>query len=187
MMATSTDAATQTMIRNLPDKTGKTLDDWLEIVARAKPQKHGEIVRLLKSKHGVTHGFANLIAHKYREAKDPSSADDPVTAQYGGAKEHLKPIYDELVRIVGAFGNDVEIAPKKTYVSLRRSKQFALIQPSTKDRVDVGINLKGRAPGRRLEASGSFNAMVSHRVRLGSRNDIDAELEGWLRKAYDAA
>lgn len=186
-MATSPDAATQTMIDNLPEKTGKSLDAWLEVVARAKPQKHGEIVKLLKSEHGVTHGFANLIAHKYREAHDTSSDEDPVAKQYSGAKAQLKPIYDELVRIVGNFGKDVEVSPKKAYVSLRRSKQFALIQPSTKDRVDVGINLKGQKPGKRLEASGSFNAMVSHRVRIGSKKDIDAELEGWLKKAYDAA
>lgn len=186
-MATSPDAATQTMIDNLPAKTGKTLDAWLEVVARAGPKKHGEIVTLLKSEHGVTHGFANLIAHKYRERTETSASADPVDVQYSGAKAHLRPIYDELVSIVSSFGNDVEIAPKKSYVSLRRSKQFGLIQPSTKDRVDVGINLKGVQPGERLEASGSFNAMVSHRVRLGGIGDIDAELEDWLRQAYDAA
>ena len=186
-MATSPDAATQTMIDNLPERTGKSLDAWLKVVAKAKPQKHGEIVKLLKSGHGVTHGFANLIAHKYREACEPATGDDPVANQYSGAKAHLQPIYDELVKVVGKFGKDVEIAPKKAYVSLRRSKQFALVQPSTKDRVDVGINLKGEKPGKRLEASGSFNAMVSHRVRLGSKKDIDAELKSWLKKAYDAA
>ena len=186
-MATSPDAATQKMIDNLPEKTGKSLDAWIKLIAKAKPEKHGEIVKMLKSEHGVTHGFANLIAHKYREATVPSTGDDPVAIQYSGAKAQLKPIYDELVRIVSKFGKDVEISPKKAYVSLRRSKQFGLIQPSTKDRVDVGINLKGKKAGKRLEASGSFNAMVSHRVRLSSKKDIDAELKGWLKKAYDAA
>ena len=87
----------------------------------------------------------------------------------------------------GKFGNDIEIAPKKAYVSLRRNKQFALIQPSTKTRVDIGINLKGREPAGRLEASGSFNAMVSHRVRVAGVDEVDEELLGWLRAAYDAA
>lgn len=99
----------------------------------------------------------------------------------------MRPVYDALIKRITAFGDDVELAPKKAYVSLRRNKQFALIQPSTKDRVDVGINLKGTEPGERLEASGSFNAMVSHRVRLGSPKDVDKELIDWLRQAYDAA
>ncbi|MGB5353610.1 MAG: DUF5655 domain-containing protein [Woeseia sp.] len=78
-------------------------------------------------------------------------------------------IYEAILKIAKTFGKDVEVAPTKTYVSLRRNKQFALIQPSTKDRVDIGINLKGSKPGGRLEASGSFNAMVSHRVRITSK------------------
>ena len=69
----------------------------------------------------------------------------------------------------------------------RRSKQFGLVQPSTATRVDVGLNLKGTAPKGRLEASGSFNSMCTHRVRVETAKDVDAELLGWLRKAYDNA
>jgi predicted transport protein len=88
---------------------------------------------------------------------------------------------------VAKLGKDVEVAPKKAYVSLRRAKQFALIQPSTKTRVDVGIQLKDAAPSGRLEASGSFNSMVSHRVRVGAVGEVDKELVGWLKEAYEAA
>jgi hypothetical protein len=129
-----------------------------------------------------------LIAHElFQSAASASSDDDLVEAQYAGAKAGLRPIYEALVAMIKKFGTDVELAPKKGYVSLRRNKQFGLIQPSTATRVDVGVNLKGQAPGPRLEASGSFNAMVSHRVRVAGVKEVDAELEGWLRKAYDAA
>jgi len=92
-----------------------------------------------------------------------------------------------LVTKVGGFGNDVDLSPKKAYVSLRRSKQFGLIQPSTATRVDVGLNLKGVAPKGRLEASGSFNSMCTHRVRLESVKDVDAELVSWRKQAYEKA
>ena len=188
MAGTSPEAMARSMIDNLPAKTGKSLDQWLKILGKAGLEKHGEMVKLLKTEHGMTHGFANLVAHKFRErAENGSGADDPVDAQYQGAKAALRPIYEALIKKIEAFGDDVELAPKKAYVSLRRNKQFGLIQPSTKDRVDVGINLKGTEPGDRLEASGSFNAMVSHRVRLSSPKDVDKELIGWLRQAYDAA
>jgi hypothetical protein len=82
----------------------------------------------------------------------------------------------------------VEVSPKKTYVSLRRSKQFALVQPSTADRLDLGLNLKGVAATGRLEPSGSFNAMCTHRVRLGAEyGGVDAAVRKWLQRAYDAA
>ena len=179
---------TASMIANLPEKTGKPLDAWLKIVTKAKLAKHGEIVAMLKADHGMTHGFANLVAHKAL-ASDAGSAesDDLVAAQYAGPKSALKPVYDKLVGIVEGFGKDIELSPKKAYVSLRRSKQFGLIQPSTATRMDLGVNLKGTAPKGRLEASGSWNAMVSHRVKLASVADVDAEVKAWLRQAYDAA
>jgi len=83
--------------------------------------------------------------------------------------------------------SDVEVSPKKAYVSLRRNKQFAIVQPSTKTRVDIGVNLKAAKETARLEPSGSFNSMVSHRVRVTDRVDIDKELIGWLKQAYEAS
>jgi hypothetical protein len=98
----------------------------------------------------------------------------------------MRPVYDALIAAARKLGPDVVVSPKKTYVSLRRNKQFALIQPAS-NRVDVGINLKGTKPTGRLEASGSFNAMVSHRVRVASKTEIDAQIIGWLREAYSIA
>lgn len=180
--------ATAAMIANMPEKTGKTLDAWLKIVAKTKLQKHGEIVSLLKAEHGMGHGFANLVAHKAL-ASDAGSheGDDLLEAQYAGAKAALKPAYDKLAKMIAAFGGDIEFSPKKAYVSLRRSKQFGLIQPSTATRLDLGLNLKGVAPVGRLEAAGSWNAMCTHRVKLASAADVDAEVRAWLKQAYDAA
>ena len=187
-MPKNPDEMAAAMIANFKDKTGKTLEQWLKLAAAAKLEKHGQIVKFLKTDHAMTHGFANLVAHKLL-ASDAGSADsdDLVQAQYSGPKAGLLPIYTTLIAKIEKFGKDVEIAPKKSYVSLRRAKQFALIQPSTKTRVDVGINLKGVDADGRLEASGSFNAMVSHRVRTGDVKDVDRELIGWLKQAYDKA
>lgn len=183
-MAQSPEEMAATMIANLPEKTGKPLAEWQAIVAASGLEKHGQIVKLLKTEHGMTHGFANLVAHKSLTASAPApTGDDLVAAQYA-KKQDLRPIYDALVEQVRHFGDDVELAPKKSYVSLRRNKQFGLIQPSTKTRIDVGIQLKGEAPTQRLEILGG---MVSHQVRITSQDDIDDELIGWLRRAYDAA
>jgi hypothetical protein len=188
-MAKEFDAATQTQIRNLEEKTGKSLDQWVKIVQKQKLEKHGEMVAFLKSEHEIGHGNANLIVLMARGSvgADAPADDDLVATQYAGPKAALKPIYDDLLGKIGKFGGDVEVSPKKAYVSLRRKKQFALIQPSTATRLDVGINLKGVEPNGKLEASGSFNAMVSHRVRVESAKDVDAKLIGWLKQAYEQA
>ncbi len=176
-----------TMIANLEKNTGKSLAEWIKIVKASGKEKHGEMIKFLKTEHDFTHGFANLVVHKARQS-DAGSADesDLIDGQYKG-KEQFRPIYDDLIKKIKAFGGDVEIAPKKAYVSLRRKKQFGLIQPSTKSRLDIGINLKDAKPTGKLEASGSFNSMVSHRVRVESASDVDKNVVQWLKKAYDDA
>jgi hypothetical protein len=186
-MGRSPGEAEASMLANLPAKTGKSLSAWLELLATSGANKHGEIVSWLKAQ-GVTHGYANLIAHqKLASSASASDADSLIDAQYAGEKAALRPIYQRLCDALSGFGGDVEFAAKKAYVSVRRSKQFALLQPSTAARLDVGIQLKGVAASPRLEASGSFSAMVSHRVRVSQLGEVDAELLGWLREAYERA
>ena len=187
-MAKSPDEMAAAMIANMPEKTGKSLAEWLKIAKKSKLAKHREIVNHLKIEHGLTHGYANLVATKALEGGGTAPSDDDlVAAQYSGGKAELRSIYDVIVEVVSEFGDDIEVSPKKAYVSLRRNKQFAIVQPSTKTRVDVGINLKGTDPTERLEAAGSFNAMVSHRVRVTDAADVDDELVGWLRKAFEVS
>jgi hypothetical protein len=189
-MPASPDEMAAAMVANMKSKTGKTLEQWLAVAKKTGAGKHGQIVKALKADHGLTHGYANLVAHKLLQSDAGSKTaegTDLVAAQYSGPKADLKPIYDAVIKAVTSFGKDVEIAPKKSYVSLRRNKQFAIVQPSTRTRVDLGINLKGEPAAGRLEKSGSFNAMVSHRVRLEKPADVDKDVKAWLKKAWAAA
>lgn len=181
------DQATQTMIENLHKNTGKTLEQWIELVTKENFDKHGEIVKFLKEKHNFTHGFANLVAHKAKSSDAGSAKDtnDLIAAQYQG-KEHFKPIYDRLISEIMAFGDDIEIAPKNAYVSLRRKKQFATLHPATKTRFEIGINLKGQEPTGILEAE-KPNAMCSHKMKIADASEIDHEVLTWVKKAYDNA
>lgn len=181
------DKATQSMIENLSKNTGKTLEQWIAIVQKESFALHGEIMKFLKDKHGLTHGFANLIAHKSR-GSDSGSADnqeDLISRQYQG-KEHFKPVYDKLMSEISRLGNDIEIAPKNAYVSLRRKKQFATLQPATKTRYEIGINLKGQEPEGKLEAE-KPNSMCSHLIKIAEIGDIDKEVLDWIKSAYENA
>lgn len=182
------DKATQTMIDNLQKNTGKSLEEWIETVNRENFAKHGEILKFLKETHLLTHGFANLIAHKAKgsDAGSAENQDDLITKQYAG-KEHFIPVYQKLMAEIGKFGNDIEIAPKNAYVSLRRKKQFALLQPATKTRFEIGIILKGQESAGKLEKINTANAMCSHKINVTGVNEIDAEVIDWLKKAYENA
>lgn len=179
-----------TMIANLKEKTGQSLEQWVKKAKASGESKHLAIIGWLKKEHRLTHGYAALIARTTLSGAASGRGEDGdalVAAQYAGPKAALRPILDALIRTVTAFGDDVEVSPKKTYISLRRAKQFALVQPSSATRIDVGIQLKGVPATARLEPSGSFNQMVSHRVRVESPKDVNPELKKWLKQAYDAA
>lgn len=174
------------MDAGLLKSTGKSMVEWVAEAKRSGVQKHKALVEHLKGQ-GLTHGYANSIALQTFGTHAEAIGDDALLEQmFAGPKAALRPIYDRLVETVNGFG-EVELAPKKGYVAARRAKQFAILQPSTKDRFDLGLNLKGVDPRGRLEPSGSFNSMCSHRIRIGASDEVDAELLGWLRDAYDRA
>lgn len=188
-MAKTPEEATQSMINNLPEKTGKSLQQWFALIKSKGLSSHGEIMKLIKGEHSVTHGFANTIAILYRQqsGETPSSGEDMLATQFAGAKAAMKPLYEAIIKSVKGFGEDVVISPKKANVSLRRNKQFGLVQVSTKDRIDLGLILRGVPAKGRLEEGSSWNGMCSHRVRLGSKADFDKEVLNWLKKAYEQA
>ena len=176
------DKALQTMIDNMPEKTGKSLSEWTKILKKKGFEKHGEALKFLKTEHGVTHGFANTIVALSKQ--DHSTEEDLVAQQYQG-KEDLLPIYNELITHVNSLGSDVTITPKKGSVSVIRKHQFALIKPATKTRIDLGLKLKDKAVSGRLENSGPFGTMCTHRVQLTSSDEVDQEVKNWIKEAYE--
>ncbi|MFT5165290.1 MAG: hypothetical protein ACI8P3_000514 [Saprospiraceae bacterium] len=175
------------MEKSLLEKTGKSLDHWIKVVHQSKIEKHKAIIDFLKAEHGFTYGFANFVAHKSNKS-DAGSIDDStlLSEQYKG-KEHLKPIYDNLIAVIDKLGKDITKVPKRDSVSIIRKKQFALIKPATKTRIDLGLKIKDKPISDRLESSGPFGSMCTHRVKLTDVKQVDPELINWLKEAYQKA
>ena len=151
--------------------------------------KNGEIVNWLKTDYGLGHGHANAIAHLIMSTDETKTGPVTRSPRISPAK---KPSGASLTTRSAArtlaFGSDVEIAPAKSYINLVRGvRKFGIVQISAADRMDIGIKRKGVAPTERFEAAGSWNAMVTHRVRITDPAQIDAEVLAWLKLAYDAA
>jgi hypothetical protein len=180
------DDAVATMRRNLAERTGKSFAAWVTIARSLGTDKHSDIVAYLKEVGPMGHGYANAVALAAR-SKEVIADESPIDMLFTGDKAPLKATYAAIAKAVAAFGPDVEFAPKKGYVSLRRAKQFALVQPSTSSRIDIGIKLTGVAPVGKLEAAGTWNGMVSHRVRIITISEFNNEVKAWLKAAYDQA
>jgi predicted transport protein len=185
-MATTPEEGMASLFRNLEAKTGKSIEAWVEIARAAGIAKHKELLNYLKEEHALTYGYANQIAQKALAAPEMESAGDPelISAQFAGKKEAMRPIYDALTAQIRELGPDSEISAKKTCVSFRRSKQFALVQVFA-GRLDLCIQLKDRPATDRLEATPG--AMLTHRVKISTLEELDSELLNWLTEAYSRA
>jgi len=184
------DKALATQLANIEKRSGKSLVELAAIVRGSGLTKHGEIRDMLKRDLGLGHGDANTLTHHVLQSDGASAAagrnDDEVLAGiYTGAKAALLPIHEKLMQEISQFGA-FEIAPKKTYLSLRRKKQFAMIGPATNTQVEVGLNVKDLTATERLIELPP-KGMCNYKVRLSSAAEVDKDLLGWLKAAFDSA
>lgn len=122
-------------------------------------------------------------AVRFREQEDETE-EDIIDAQFKGAKVGLRPLYDRIVEIVQGLGDDVELAPRKSYVAFTRGKIFALARASTKTRLDLGLKLPGTpATDRLVDAAGFASGSITHKVALYTLEDIDEQVTLWLHEA----
>ena len=169
------------MIRELP---GRSVEEWIALLPEGS---HRERRAFLVAQGLSSNQAGAVLWWEKNGAAIQSGGGELIDRQYAGAKAGLRPIYERVAAFVEGLGDDVEPGPRGTYVSYGRPKQFALVQPSTRTRVDVGLRLPGVVPTERLVDAGSFGSgNITHRVALGAVDDVDAELEGWLREAYEA-
>jgi hypothetical protein len=186
------DKARETQLRNIQTKTGKTLPEVRALIENSGLKKHGEIRTMLMERLGLGYGDANTLVHAALQSDgqraaqaSEASMEDVLQGIYTGSKAPLRPIHDALMKAIAKLG-PFETVVKKGYVSLRRRKQFAMIGPASKGRVEVGLNMKGADAGERLVALPP-GGMCQYKVYLTGVDEVDAELMGWLGQAYAGA
>lgn len=185
----------QDWIEALPAKTGRSLEAWLALVKKEGPKDEAARRAWLKEEHGLGTNSAWWLAERAAgrgtEDSDPeaylAAAERYVEAQYAGKKASLKPIYDRLLKLGLGLGKDVMACPCQTIVPLYRAHVFAEIKPSTLARVDLGLALKDAKTPKRLVDTGGFakKDRITRRIPIASVDEIDAEVERWIRKAYE--
>jgi Domain of unknown function (DUF4287)/Domain of unknown function (DUF5655) len=175
----------QAYLDSIKQKTGKAPADFRAEAKSKNLETHKDLMAWLKTDYALGHGHANLIAQlilKSEVFKAPK--DDKIDHIFSGKKSVWRVVYQSLLEQLLAAHPDITLAPTQTYVSLQRNgKKFAIFQPST-ERLDLGFKFKAAPDSARLEVSGNWNIMVSHRLRLSSAAQADAEVLAWLEQAY---
>jgi hypothetical protein len=186
----------QSWITSLPLKTGRSLDEWIQLLEEEGPPSEKERREWLKDRHRLGTNAAGWIVDRASgrglDDGDPAAylkaADGYVAAMFTGRKAGLRRIYDELLKLGMGLGDDVRACPCQTIVPLYRRHVFAQIKPATNTRIDLGLSLKGDtpAPDRLLDTGGlAKKDRITHRIAIMSLAEIDSEVKYWLRYAYD--
>jgi hypothetical protein len=193
-------AMVQKWIADLPAKTGRTLEQWIELIRTEGPAEQKARRSWLKDNFGLGTNTAWWLAERADGTGEMGLAEeDPETylqmagqyveAMYAGGKAGLRPLYDELLRLGLGLGPDVRACPCKTMVPLYRKHVFAELKPSTRTRLDLGLALgkaMTRLPDRLIDTGGAAKKdRITHRFALTSLADIDDEVKQWLQTAYD--
>jgi hypothetical protein len=176
------------IVHNMPQRTGKTIDEWVDVVLTQHPGGTFEQrLQWLKSEQGLTHGQARAVISAAGETppRGAAATEDPVAAQYGGAKAKLRPILEEILIAAAGLGDDVSITATPTQVSLERHRQFAVVRVATRATVELGLVLDPATVAGRLKPTGSLGAdRVTHTIALHAVDDVDGGARAWLAAAY---
>jgi predicted transport protein len=187
-VAQSPDDMMSAVSASLAARTGRSLDEWVALVQASgvDPLDQNAVRGWLRSEHGVPQNSQWAIADAAARAAGwvrPSVAAY-VDSQYSGAKAALRPIFDALAAAIGELGGDVTIEGRSTYTPFVRGRQFAAIAAATRDRVDLGLRFADPPPLGRLQPA-KAPGQATHKVSLRSVRDVDDEVLGMLRMAYE--
>src|SRR5207245_9845503 len=183
-------------LAQLKENTGRSLEEWIALVQKEGPKGEKSVREWLKKKHKLGMNSAGWIAEradgKGGDLDTPETylkaAAQYVEEQYAGAKEKLRPIYDELLKLGKSMGDDVKACPCKTIVPLYREHVVAQIKPTTNSRIDLGFALthyKGKLPKPLIDTGGlAKKDRITHRIEITATEQIDGEVKKWLKTAY---
>ncbi len=169
----------------LKRRTGDDVDTWNTRIRESNPESEASL-RTWLADNGVT-GYPQMMLVMERFGYPDfllASADELIEGQYADRPD-LRPILDAVLARAVSVG-EITVQARKTYVSLLGPRRtFAAVQATTRRRVDLGLRLDQIPPGGRLERAASMGSnMVTLRIGLASVDEVDDEVESWLRRAY---
>lgn len=187
-------AMVQNIMAGMKQKTGRSVEEWIQLIEKQAPAGEKERRAWLKEKHGLGMNYAWWLAEQSVGKRDDGNpetylkqAEQYVANMFSGGKAGLRPLYDALLKLGRSMGDDVKVCPCSTIVPLYRRHVFAQIKPSTQTRIDLGLALKDTKVPKRLIDTGGLakKDRITRRIEIASLADIDDEVTRWMKKAYE--
>lgn len=177
-MALSAAQMQEAVIKNLPEKTGKNLDEWISIAKAFNFSKKNDILKKLKAEYGLGHVQAQTIVWRLEDEK-------PYIETIGYEENIFKKtlaLYTKLKSQILTMNDDISAKPCKTYIPFYRKNQFAILTEK-RGQLILGLNLTtNRFPelleAEKLGGSERINKMII------VNNDNLTQLNKYIQEAY---
>ncbi|NIP35854.1 MAG: DUF4287 domain-containing protein, partial [Thermoplasmata archaeon] len=171
--------------KNLLDKTGKDLEEWLE-VAKDRPEgkKTHQIEWLMG--FGLGRGQAQTVLY-FAQGMDLDYKDKEglVRDMYKGRHQVLFPVYEETRDMLLSKWDDVDLHILKTYVSFNRNRQFLIMRPKGGELV-MGLALPEDHDDERLIPAKNLGSdRIVWSVSIADAKDLERHMD-LVDAAYEA-
>ena len=167
-MAKTSQEIEREFIKGIKDQTGKSLFEWVSYLKDFGLTKRNELLNLLKEKEGFLHQDASLLAGIYVNGGKPVYGDsgDLLENQFK-KKEHLRPLYEHIMKEILARLPETKVIVKKTYVSLNAKREYAAIGVKSKE-IRLAMDLDGEPDGKVYLKQTGIGCMprISHMAKL---------------------
>lgn len=174
-------------IQTAKEKTGRSLEEWLNLTKTSGLKKQNEILDWLKKEYGLNHMQSQFVAGIYLNNGNPVFADEKALLDNQFIKcLEMRPLFDAVAeKIISSF-QGTQLIAKKTYLSFTASREFAAINAKPKE-IRLGLDLGELPFNVRVQKTKLAGPMprISHMVVLTDINQMDHALIQLIELSYN--
>ncbi len=175
------------IIRNLPKRTGKTLEQWIALVRKDGPPGKKARISWLESTYRIGHFQARTIA-SCAARSEMDSESSQAEALFSSASEGVLAVYGLILDHLRSLGHDIRAIPSDQYIFFVRSTPFLALKPAGTGLI-MGLRLETGGSNARLGTCVDFDSIpeITHQIVLSSPMDVDNVVIGLIKTAYGSA
>ena len=172
----------EAILRNLPSKTGRSLEEWFRILSNMGYSTKADTIQFLKIEHKLGHFQAQKVYERFI-GQENYAAPETFAATLFSVPESIA-LFTSLRKQILQIDKKVVEKPCRTYIPYYHRTQFAVVKPGKSHQLQLGLALPDHMEANLFTRSSTkASRRVSHWATLLNAHDIEAVLDS-IYKAY---
>ena len=175
-----------TSMANFEKRTGKPIEEWVNIATTCPETGHRARLKWFKDKHGLLQNSASMVLHRAFPSEDGMAWNDADKLRAAlWTDPGSTAIFERVEQAVKALP-DISNGQRKGYTAWSHKVQFVAVRPVKGGTARLGLAVDPEASPRLVLAKNEgWSDRLKASVNLTSSADVDAEIEALLRQAWE--